>query len=523
MTHDIKKILNPAISKVEKIGQFFSPAAYINDTNQGIQQLERLIKEYKIGGLTFFHSRASTATNFEGKKTVVKNDHSIDRLSELITHYQSIAPYPLLISIDAEWGLAMRVENTPQYPYAITLGALPDEEQELIYEVGKHIGNDLKQIGIHLNLAPVVDINTNPNNPVIGYRSFGENKEKVIQKALTFYKGQKDANILGCFKHFPGHGDTEVDSHIGLPIISKSKEEMYDQELYPFIKAIEAGIDSILIGHLAIPSLTNGKSISATLSKEIIKGILRNELNFEGVVISDALNMHSVSKLYPEKGALEWKAFDAGNDLLCFAENVEEGMKTIEKNATSEQIEESFLRILTLKEKMFKGQSVKQNFNLEATRALNLKLAKGSLTAYKSNKENLNNFKTEGFETIMIGNVDTCSFIANIEKHIPCHTTNLNMLGHKNILIALFPPSIKPANNFGLDEEILKKINEISKSKNISLYLFGNPYVLRTLHTEYIENITIVYQNFDAFQEIASAHFLEQHTAIGKLPIILKK
>ncbi len=328
------------LSKLEKIGQFFFPAAFINDTDQEIKEVEKLILDYKVGGLTFFHSRASTATNFEGKKKVIRNEDSAKRLVELITHYQNIAPTPLLISIDAEWGLAMRVENTPQYPYAITLGALPDDQSHLITEVGKHIGNDLKSIGIHLNLAPVADINVNPNNPVIGYRSFGEKKEQVTQKALAFYNGLKTSGVLGCFKHFPGHGDTAVDSHLGLPVISKSRQELYDEELYPFIKAIASGIDSILIGHLAVPSLTNGKDISATLSKDIIKGILRNELGFEGVVISDALNMHSVSTLYPEKGVLEWKAFDAGNDILCFAEHVAEGIRAIEKNATDEQIEE---------------------------------------------------------------------------------------------------------------------------------------------------------------------------------------
>ena len=206
-------------TRTQKIGQFFSPAAFINDSDADIYQLEQLIKEYHIGGLTFFHSRASTATNFESKKQVIINTESKQRLAELIQHFQRIAPTPLLISIDAEWGLAMRVENTPQYPYPITMGTLPDTHTALITEVGKQTGHDLATMGIHLNLAPVADINTNPNNPVIGYRSFGAERENVTQKALAYYQGLTETGILGCFKHFPGHGDTSIDSHLGLPII----------------------------------------------------------------------------------------------------------------------------------------------------------------------------------------------------------------------------------------------------------------------------------------------------------------
>ena len=159
----------------QKIGQFFFPAVFINDTEENIQETERLIRKYNIGGLTFFHSRASAATNYETKKKVILNDQSCQRLKDLIVRYQKCATTPLLMSIDAEWGLAMRVEKTPQYPYAITLGALPESEKHLIYEVGKQIGINLKSVGIHYNLAPLADINNNPNNPVIGYRSFGEN------------------------------------------------------------------------------------------------------------------------------------------------------------------------------------------------------------------------------------------------------------------------------------------------------------------------------------------------------------
>ena len=182
----------------QKIGQFFFPAVFINDSEENIQKTEDLIREYNIGGLTFFHSRASAATNYESKKQVISNDNSYERLIELIVRYQKCAATPLLMSIDAEWGLAMRIEKTPQYPYAITLGALPMDKKNLIYEVGKQIGLDLKSAGIHYNLAPLADINNNPKNPVIGYRSFGENKEKVAERRkIARNKCKELLNMLG--------------------------------------------------------------------------------------------------------------------------------------------------------------------------------------------------------------------------------------------------------------------------------------------------------------------------------------
>ncbi|WP_241448754.1 glycoside hydrolase family 3 protein [Aquimarina pacifica] len=516
------------LSKTEKIGQFFSPAAFINDSDTEIKKLELLIKNHSIGGLTFFHSRASTATNFEGKKKIEHNKHSAKRLSELIRHYQDIAPTPLLISIDAEWGLAMRVENTPQYPYPITLGAVPETESQLIFEVGKQTGNDLATIGIHLNLAPVADINTNPNNPVIGYRSFGEDKEHITQKSLTYYKGLKASGILGCFKHFPGHGDTEVDSHLGLPVLTKSKQELLDQELYPFRKAIVEGIDSILIGHLAVPALTKGKHISATLSREVIKDLLRNELGFDGVVISDALNMHSVSKLYPKKGELEWRAFDAGNDILCFAEHVEEGIAMIEKNATDHQIEESLLRIQHLKQNIVTNTqpSTTPTYTFDKTTSLNQNIAKGALTHYKLNLEGFKKFMREPFEAIMIGNAETCIFLEEIKKNkqfltIPYDQSASSIPHTNNVLIALFPPEIKPINQFGITSSIKNILSEIGKTKNVLLYVFGNPYSIRVFETKNIDNIVLGYQDFETFQNVAAQHFLGQHQAVGMTPVHL--
>ncbi|HAT79994.1 MAG TPA: glycoside hydrolase, partial [Flavobacterium sp.] len=382
----------------QKIGQFFFPAVFINDIEENIQEIERLIKDHNIGGLTFFHSRASAATNYESKSAIEHNDNSFERLKELITRFQKCATTPLLMSIDAEWGLAMRVENTPQYPYAISLGALPERYEYLAFEVGKRTGLDLKAAGIHYNLAPLADINSNSNNPVIGYRSFGQDKVRVSNFALEYLKGLTEVGILGCLKHFPGHGNTSVDSHLGLPILEETLEELMQNELVPFIKGIQNNVDSIMIGHLAVPALNDGKNTSATLSKNVIENLLRKQLGFDGLVISDALNMHSVSKLYDKKGQLEWEAFNAGNDILCFAENVAEGIQEILKNASAERVEESFNRLMKYKQKagILEGNFAPEGeFDFEATSILNRLIADKSTTKIKDNNNSLYLFEAK--------------------------------------------------------------------------------------------------------------------------------
>ena len=511
----------------EKVGQLFFPAAFINDTDENIQALEKLIKTHNIGGLTFFHSRSSAATNYEGKKNVIHNDNSASRLKELIIHYQSISKYPLLISIDAEWGLAMRVEKTPQYPYAITLGAIKNNANELIYEVGKQTAIDLKKIGIHYNLAPVIDINDNPKNPVIGYRSFGDDRIKVTRNALSYYNGMQKIGVLGCLKHFPGHGNTSVDSHLGLPVIEKTLNELHEQELYPFKEAIKQGIDSIMVGHLAVPALTNGKIVSATLSSEIIQDVLRNELGFNGLIISDALNMHSVSKLYPEKGALEWKAFEAGNDILCFSENVAEGIESILKNGKKEQIDASFERLIQLKTKakLFKNHSDNSSENLqfdfEITSNLNQKIANETVSIFKNESLliPLNKNKKTAIVSIYKDNTSQfCKTIANewnpvfmdIPKaeHLNSGKIISQLQDFDTIVIGLFVPSIKPANHFEIDESVLKLLEKLFMNPKVILCHFGNPYAIATLpNSEKLKNLIISYQHFDEFQ-IATAKLL---------------
>ncbi|WP_373522465.1 glycoside hydrolase family 3 protein [Aquiflexum sp.] len=509
------------MDKQKKIAQLFSPAAFIHDSEENILQLESLIRNHQIGGITFFHSRYSAAANFEKRQEKLSYENTLEKLPSLIQRFQKISETPLLISIDAEFGLAMRIENTPQYPYAITLSALPEKEIDLVFETGYRIGKDLKSLGIHLNFAPVADINTNPKNPVIGYRSFGNERNKVSRFALAMYKGMIKAGIGACYKHFPGHGDTDVDSHLGLPIINKSKEQLMNEELYPFMEGINAGVNMIMVGHLAVPSLCQGKNTPASISKEIITDFLKEELGFKGIVVSDALNMKSVSNMFSQPGMLEWEAFNAGNDILCFSENVKEGIELIADKATDVQINESFLKIMKLKENLglFDQQPIHfQGFDWNSHHDFNQQLAKQYISVISEKKSSLkidlHNRKTalisvyKGKGNLFFLGIDPNNLIPKFEISQGVDFDFLKFIDFESILIALFVPSAKPINHFGLETHLMKKIAESAENKNVELYLFGNPLCLSEIpNVNNFHKVVCAYQDFEVTQKETARYF----------------
>ncbi len=499
------------LSYTQKVGQLFMPAAFINDSEEEIKRLEHLIREYHIGSLCFFHSRASAATNFEGKKEVIYNEKSYERLVYLIQRYQEAATYPLLIAIDAEWGLAMRIENSPQYPYAITLGAMKQQAQ-LVYEVGQNIGKDCREAGIHWNLSPVVDINLNPDNPVIGYRSFGNDKAKVTQYANAYLKGMRSQGVLNAIKHFPGHGDTATDSHLGLPVIDKPTAVLLENELYPFLELLQEDIDAIMVGHLAVPALSEGKRISASISKEILSGFLRDELGWEGLIISDALNMHAVAKDFPDNGGIEEAAFTAGNDVLCFADKPIEGIQRILNTSPKERIEASFKRLWQLKQKAFAALQEATEQAGQEHHNLMLKLAQKSITMLKGDTNDLQRFREQQFRCVQIGKQE--SFF-------------LDTMNHQNefsdaVVLSIFPRQVKPKNSFGFADEELHQMRKLLRDKKVVLYLFGNPFVLNLIPWDTALAVVIVYQDTETFQKNALAHFKGEVRAEGQLPATLK-
>jgi beta-glucosidase-like glycosyl hydrolase len=495
------------MNKKQKIAQLFSPAAFIHDTEENYQAIETLIREQEVGGLTFFHSRHSAAANFEKRAEVLDVSGTFEKLIGLINRYQRISKIPLLISIDGEYGLAMRIENTPQYPFAITLGALKNDAEQWVTEVAYRMGKDMKRSGIHLNLAPCADVNTNPDNPVIGYRSFGNQAKKVSQLAFAAYSGMKKAGIGACLKHFPGHGDTATDSHLGLPILHKSKAELEAEELLPFQVGINQGVEMIMVGHLAVPALTGGKNIPASISRELITDLLKGEMGFKGLVISDALNMKAVANLYPEPGELEWRAFDAGNDILCFSDHVKEGIEKIAQNASDSEIDAVFEKVMGLKTRLgvLETQPIAvPKFDWESHSQLQKELAENyvSITSGEIIPEELNKLAEAG----KLGYREFFTVSPSLfSQQLDLPFSSIEEA--EKMILAVVVPSHKPLNQFGMDQNVLNEIQTLARTKPCILVHFGNPLALKYLgELSDFEAIVCAYQGF-----------VEVHRVVAKL------
>ena len=308
-----------AMSLEEKIGQLFMVMASSAEDKAAAQRIGELIKDHAIGGVIF--SKGGPM-----------------RQAKLTNEYQSLSKTPLLIGMDAEWGLAMRLDSTYAFPWNMTLGAIADTA--IVSKVGYQIGRHANRLGVHINFAPDIDINIDPRNPIIGNRSFGEDRENVALKGIAFMKGMERAGVLSSGKHFPGHGDTFVDSHKSLPTLDFTRERLDSIELYPYKRLIKEGLSSVMVAHLNVPELEPEKKRPSSLSKRIITNLLKNELKFEGLVFTDALNMKGVSD-FASNGITELEAFLSGNDILLmpkdFKKSKDTFLKAYKKGLISEQ------------------------------------------------------------------------------------------------------------------------------------------------------------------------------------------
>jgi beta-glucosidase-like glycosyl hydrolase len=296
-----------SLSPDQRIAQLMVIRAHSNLGPDHVEKVVKQIQEFNVGALCFFQGGPV-------------------RQAVLTNQYQQLAQTPLMVTIDGEWGLGMRLDSVKKFPYQLTLGAMSDEQ--LVYRMGLAVGQQCKRIGVHVNYAPVVDINNNPNNPVIGYRSFGEDKNKVSRYGVAYMKGMQDAGIMACAKHFPGHGDVDVDSHYDLPRIMKSREELDSMELVPFRALFQAGVGSVMVAHLSIPSIDTGKNVATSISRNNVTGLLRDEMNYQGISFTDALEMKGVAKYFPG-GTISVEAILAGNDMLCLPADVKEAIDMI--------------------------------------------------------------------------------------------------------------------------------------------------------------------------------------------------
>ena len=513
------------LSLKEKIGQLFMVAAYSNKDQDHIDEVSNLINEYNIGGLIFFQGGPN-------------------RQLDLTNYYQSITKTPLLISIDAEWGLAMRLDSTMKFPHQMTLGAI--QNNELIYKMGQQIANQCKRIGTNINLAPVADINNNSNNPVINYRSFGEDRENVTQKSLAYMNGLHNEKILASAKHFPGHGDTDSDSHKTLPIINHNKSRLDSVELYPFKTLIKNGLQSMMVAHLYIPSLDNTPNKASSLSSNIVTNLLKNELGFKGLVFTDALNMRGVTAFY-EPGKLNVQALVAGNDILLRPENIPVAIEEIINAINSgllkeEEINKSVKKILTMKAWLgldnYLPKSKENLFNdLHSYDAqfINHELYKNALTVVKNNAIiPISRLDTLKIASVSIGNNGANEFNHSIDRYCSFEQFNISskpsyeeanqlieqLNGYNLIIVSVHEMNQNPYQNFGLHPTIDKLLSRIAVENKVILNLLGNPYSLSKLKSlNQLDAVLVSYEDEPLSKELSGQLIFGGIEAKGKLPV----
>jgi len=511
------------MSQDEKIAQLMMVAAYSTKGSAHVKEIKNLVERYQLGGLIFFKGHPAKQV-------------------EQTNLYQSVAKTPLLIAIDGEWGLDMRLDSTVAYPKQLMLGAV--QNNQLIYEMGKQVAKQCKRMGIHVNFAPVVDVNNNPNNPVINYRSFGEDKYNVAAKGISYMKGMQDYGIMACAKHFPGHGDTDVDSHKDLPIINHDINRLRDIEFFPFQELIRNGLQSTMIAHLNIPALDATPNQPSTLSKPIVTDLLRNEMGFDGLIFTDALNMEGVAKYYAP-GETEVKAFMAGNDILLFPKDVAKAivaMRSAVSNGqiTAERLNKSVRRVLKAKAKLglktftpIKTENLVADLNLIGYDLLNRKLAEEAITVAENNKniipfKNLDRFK---IASVNIGDKANNIFQKTLRYYAPIDnyflsknsTVNdqqnlLNALKNYNLVIlSIHEMSWFASKNYGLSANTISMVEQISKQVETVLVVNGSPYSLSKFPNQ--NTVVCTYADNAINQQTAAMLLFGAIGAKGALPV----
>ncbi|MGL4632319.1 MAG: glycoside hydrolase family 3 N-terminal domain-containing protein [Leadbetterella sp.] len=509
----------------EKVGQLFIVAAFSNRDEKYYQKLESQIQKYNLGGLIFFQGNPITQ-------------------AQLTNRFQLASKNPLLIGIDAEWGLGMRLDGAFSFPKALTMGATGDTK--LVEQCAEEMAKHCKRIGVHINFAPDADVNTNPQNPVINYRSFGESSSKVSDFSKAFAKGLRKYRILSSAKHFPGHGNTKEDSHYTLPTILSSKEEILNTELIPFKELIKDSISSIMVGHLSAPAFDPRPNMPASISEPIIKGLLKGHLLYEGLVISDALNMRGITRQYPT-GLAECMAFKAGNDILLQTENIDIAYPALLQKFLDSTFQEfdlnySVRKIILAKKwaglysntpKTIEISNISQDLNTSYASYLKQDVFNKAVTIVKhtdkvipiennpdqkiicltvakeENQDFLDALNTYGkVDHIRVGNKDSYQKIIKLKEELSLYST---------IIIGLHPSSQSDRRDFGLSNETIRALKDLSADLPIVLCVFGNPYSLRMFSG--FDNIICGYEDeVEAYKSVADIlHGVR--SSKGKLPI----
>lgn len=529
LTSDVKNqeewvngIMNKLTLK-QKIGQLFMIQTYSNKDEKHVKSIKKIIKKYRIGGLIFMQGTP-------------------EKQAELTNEFQATSKTPLLIGFDGEWGLNMRLKNSFRYPWNMTLGAV--QNNELIEQFGEQLGKHCKRIGININFAPVVDINTNPENPIIGNRSFGENKNNVTKKASAFIKGMQRENVLANAKHFPGHGDTSTDSHKTLPFLDFDFKRLDSIELYPYKQLFKTNLSSVMIAHLNVPSLEPEKGMPTSISYKVVTELLKEKMGFNGLVFTDALNMKGAAN-FAKPGDIDLAAFEAGNDMLLIPENIKRAVKKIKKAIRKKKISKGRLNNSVqkiLKAKYWAGlnrftpikeDGIQEDIITIKDQLLYRSLMKEAITVVKNNNETLpiKEHANNKIAYVKLGDSDNLNFTNTLKKYTQVDIVedeNINGLlqklkSYNTIIIGYHKSNETPWKSFKMSAEELTWLQEIAKDHTVILDVFASPYALLDIpNFNAIDAVLVSYQNSEISQEISAQIIFGAIEAKGKLPVSIK-
>ncbi|QQV03147.1 MULTISPECIES: glycoside hydrolase family 3 protein [Chryseobacterium] len=504
-----------SLSQEEKLGQLFIVALYTNKGDDHINQVRNIVHRDKIGGLILMQDDAATEIN-------------------LVNEFQQKSKVPLMIGMDAEWGLYQRIAKAHKFPWAMTLGAIQDKE--LIYEMAAKIAEDCKRMGINWDFAPVVDVNTNPNNPIIGNRSFGSEVSNVTKSALSYANGLQDHHILAAIKHFPGHGDTSTDSHLDLPVVSHDLDRLNKVELAPFKSLMNKGIGGVMVAHLYIPSLEPEKGIPASTSKNIITGLLKEKLNYKGLIITDALNMGAVANKY-KPGELDALAFKAGNDIMLFSQGVAEGKKLIQKaidngEISQNRVEESVKKILLTKYFLGLNEYIPRNpaninydLNNDSHRKLVQNLYAKALTLLKDEKKLLPLKPENTYYYVPLEEAPYQTFADRINIHsniiLKKASEIASIPANSTVIVGFHKDNSTAYKPYKISAESKKLLAQLEKNQNVILNVFGSAYALKDINLSKTSTVLVSYENNEDSMN-ATADALNGKTKIsGRLPVLV--
>ncbi len=523
------------LSLDERIAQLMMVAAYsgVNKTfpteaalAKHQAEVEQLVREKDIGGLIFFQGGP-------------------DRQARMTNRLQALARTPLLIGMDLEWGLAMRLDSTVRFPKQMTLGAMRNDTG--IVAMGREIARQMQRLGVHVSFSPVADVNNNPANPVINDRSFGEDRELVARKAIAYMRGLQQGGVIATAKHFPGHGDTDTDSHENLPVIAQTRARLDSLELYPFERLMEEGLAAVMVAHLEVPALDTTPGLPSTLSQPVVSGLLEKELGFRGLVFTDALNMKGVAKK-AAPGEIELRALKAGNDVMLFPQDPVKAIARIRQAVDSgevpvEMIDHKCLKVLRAKEwaglaarKAIDPVGIGSDLNTAQARALRRSLYRDAITVLRNRNGllPLRSLDSLRIASLVIGDSAGNGFQQALSRYAPVRWFScpkdlprdsvpglLMQLEPYDVVIAsVHGTSFRAEKEFGIPDAAFELLRAVDRDHKLVTALFSNPYRLtRAYGAQDFDGLLLTYEENDDTQDLAAQAIFGAQGAYGRLPV----